>query len=883
MRPLLLSLATLTLMGTLLHPNGAATASPAPAGTSVPDIVLSPAGDADWVEVPEVLKGDTWLRHHAEDLMPYWDMPEALGHPVGNFPSFRGRAGELLPGFTNRGLSTLSRGVYGYSLAYMLTGRERYLGYAKAGLDWINAHAKDPVHGGYYGELDASGQPVAPLADKDLFDLASVALAYGMYFNVTRDASAEADLLAVRDLIFDKYYDAATKRFRDSLSYDLSTEVDTGGNGGDITNLLVPGTALLLPNAALLTEAARREQFREDLRLVTQNLIDRHKNTAAATNRWWFWGRTARFGNFNAAQTDFGHTIKSYEMIHNANRVFPDRPWEGMAADRSTMMGRAWDAPAARWNQRLRNFTRGNVEPDSAWWIHDEADQTLAALDLADDFAHADQLAISAQSWLDVFVDHDPAYPGETFARIERTGSFTDLRKSFFGKNMLHAHEHALIMYLHGRAMEGRPAKLHYAFPSGEALSAVARPYWFDSAGQSRTVGRDLSILPGHRAVDVWFTGLDSVLPEPYPAPSDTTAPTIVAAVSPPPNDAGWHRDGVAVSLSATDDGVGVKQIHASVEADDDLVADTAFIHAGDEFALPLLAVEGSYSLTFHAVDTLGNSGTPQTMRVRIDGTAPSVTGTSSSPDGNNGWHVTPVSLQYLCADALSGVAACPSPHLVGEGVAQHVVASGWDRAGNSTSFTGGPFNVDLTDPFLECRLGPTFLLHQPGEVTATVTDGVSGPVSPVVSAAADTSSVGAMHAGLTGSDVAGRVVQATCGYQVHYGFSGFLSPVDHDAVNVTHAGSVVPFKWRLADYEGNPITDLSAVTVRSLRHACGEDAAEDPLEEVAAGASGLQNLGDGYYQLNWKSAKAYAGSCRTVELDLGEGAPRAAEFRFKR
>jgi hypothetical protein len=167
--------------------------------------------------------------------------------------------------------------------------------------------------------------------------------------------------------------------------------------------------------------------------------------------------------------------------------------------------------------------------------------------------------------------------------------------------------------------------------------------------------------------------------------------------------------------------------------------------------------------------------------------------------------------------------------------------------------------------------------------VTATVADAVSGPVSPVVSAAADTSSVGAIHAGLTGGDVAGRVVQAACGYKVQYGFSGFYSPVDQDAVNVTQAGSAVPFKWRLVDYEGSPITDLSAVTVRSLRHACGEDATEDPLEEVAAGASGLQNLGGGYYQLNWKSAKAYAGSCRTVELDLGEGAPRAAEFRFRR
>ena len=661
-------------------------------------------------DVPEVLEGDTWLRHHAQDLMPYWDMPEALGDPVGNFPSFRGRAGELLPESTNRGLSTLARGVYGYSLAYLLTGEQRYLTYARAGLDWINTKAKDPVNGGYYGELDITGEPVDPEANKDLFDLASLGLAYGMYFNVTRDPAAEADLLAVRDLIFDKYYDAATNRFKDSLTYDLSTEVDSGNNGGDITNLLVPGTSVFLPNAALLTDPARRDQFENDLRLLTQNLIDRHKNSPAPANRWWFWGRTARFGAFNAPQTDFGHTIKSYEMIHNANQVFADRPWSGLAADRSTMLGRAWDDPAARWNQRLRNFMPGNVEPDSAWWIHDEADQTLAALDLTNGFAYTDQLARSAQSWLDVYVDNDPAYPGETFARIERTGEFTDLRKSFFGKNMLHAHEHALIMYLHGRALEGLPATLHYAFPADQALTAVARPYWFDSAGQSRTVGDEVSVLPGHRSVEVSFTGLDSVLPEPYPPPDDTTVPTTVAMVTPPANGAGWHRDDVTVSFAATDDLVGVKEIRVQVDSGG-AVADAAYIDPGADFALPPLTAEGDYSITYYAVDALGNAEAAQTLQVRIDRTPPTVSGMPPSPcilwpPNHRLVHVAHV----RGSDALSGVADVDvdadsderdfldifviHDHVLlraerdshGDGRVYTVVAEVTDRAGNTTT-----------------------------------------------------------------------------------------------------------------------------------------------------------------------------------------------------
>ena len=77
---------------------------------------------------------------------------------------------------------------------------------------------------------------------------------------------------------------------------------------------------------------------------------------------------------------------------------------------------------------------------------------------------------------------------------------------SFFAKNILPNDEHALIMYLHGRALEGSPAKLYYAFPAEQALTAVAKPYWFDAAGETRTVTRDVTTLPGHKVVEVAFT-----------------------------------------------------------------------------------------------------------------------------------------------------------------------------------------------------------------------------------------------------------------------------------------------------------------------------------------------------------------------------------------
>jgi hypothetical protein len=45
---------------------------------------------------------------------------------------------------------------------------------------------------------------------------------------------------------------------------------------------------------------------------------------------------------------------------------------------------------------------------------------------------------------------------------------------------------------------------------------------------------------------------------------------------------------------------------------------------------------------------------------------------------------------------------------------------------------------------------------------------------------------------------------------------------------------------------------------------------AADPVEEYAATASAaLVNKGGGYYQYNWKTSRADAGTCKTVTLSL--------------
>jgi hypothetical protein len=106
--------------------------------------------------------------------------------------------------------------------------------------------------------------------------------------------------------------------------------------------------------------------------------------------------------------------------------------------------------------------------------------------------------------------------------------------------------------------------------------------------------------------------------------------------------------------------------------------------------------------------------------------------------------------------------------------------------------------------------------------------------------------------------------------------------PVDNNGVlNKVKAGHAIPLKWRVLNSDGTPVTDLAsaAVTVKSL--SCSLGTSVDQIEETVAGGSALQNLGNGYYQLNWKTPVSYANSCKTMQLDVKDGVKHDALFQF--
>jgi len=119
----------------------------------------------------------------------------------------------------------------------------------------------------------------------------------------------------------------------------------------------------------------------------------------------------------------------------------------------------------------------------------------------------------------------------------------------------------------------------------------------------------------------------------------------------------------------------------------------------------------------------------------------------------------------------------------------------------------------------------------------------------------------------------------------VNYLFQGFFAPIDNTNLpiwNAANAGQSIPAKWRLT-LNGVPISDATTMVIYTFDLNCASGFAfETPIDEYAAGSSGLQYKGDGNWQFNWKTPKGYAKTCKRFFVQTADGTRIWADFKFK-
>ena len=147
--------------------------------------------------------------------------------------------------------------------------------------------------------------------------------------------------------------------------------------------------------------------------------------------------------------------------------------------------------------------------------------------------------------------------------------------------------------------------------------------------------------------------------------------------------------------------------------------------------------------------------------------------------------------------------------------------------------------------------------------------------------AALATGSIGNKSVACTATDAAGNSASGNAAYRVVYGFNGFTAPVQNPpTLNVLKAGRSVPLRWRVVDAQGAPVNNLTAAAVGATAISC-PGATENRITVYGGSNSQLQNLGNGYYQLDWLAPSSYRNTCKALNLDVGDGEAHPLQFKF--
>lgn len=441
--------------------------------------LLATLGLCAQAPLPVSMRASTWKAHLERDLLPFWTTPDALGAPEGNFPTLRTMSGRAVPG-CHRLPRMMGRQVFAYCAGYLVTGDERLLVHARAGVDWLIEHGWDQENGGWHAELDALGHPTGS-HPKFAQDMAYAAMGLGAYFFVTRDPRAEDYLKRTHDLMFDpkRFWDAPNQRILDGMDASLKREVEQAGGGWELVAMLDQINAYMLLAQPVLTDPADRERWGRDLVVLGQSIIRNFLKDGI------FWGQK-KFVGTGGRHVDFGHTLKTYWMLRLIDQRLGTRAFTELA-DREVpgWLKLAYDPQHGLWGESMNGRASANF--GSPWWIYAECDQSAATQNLRD-HSLMGVLERTEAGWLEHFVDRKY---GEVYAGLQPDGRpgrdwpESSTSKVWDWKNGFHSCEHALVMYIHGLALERKPVSLYFA--AADPGHFQATPYVF--AG--RETGRE--------------------------------------------------------------------------------------------------------------------------------------------------------------------------------------------------------------------------------------------------------------------------------------------------------------------------------------------------------------------------------------------------------
>lgn len=361
-------------------------------------------------------------------------------------------------------------------------------------------------------------------------------------------------------------------------------------------------------------------------------------------------------------------------------------------------------------------------------------------------------------------------------------------------------------------------------------------------------------------------------------ATDGTNSVPVTTTVSVPNGQVDGNGDPIYVTVPAVNVNVpGDYTITYTATKDSNTATATRIVHVVDTTAPVItLAGTGGYGTETITYTDTDDDGNPIVVTETIPSTTVECHTSFTAPTATavDGCDTAPIAVT---------VAGAADANTVG---VYDLVYGAADASGNDAERRVRVRVVDTTKPVITVNGANPMLVYLNSTFTdpgATATDGCAGPVPVSASGSVNTAVIGLYTITYTATDPSGNTQTATRTVQVGFNFTGFFSPVNNlPTINQMNAGRTIPVKFSLAGNQGLGIMAAGSPYSQQVNCSTSAPIADVEATETSGGSTLTYDAASDQYSYNWKTEKAWAGTCRVLTVKLVDNTEHTAYFKFK-
>ena len=406
----------------------------------------------------DVLSGDYWKTQALRDIMPSWTK-YAQDKKSGAF--FTNLDSLWLPfGSQDKYPSMISRHLFSYSVAYLLSGDEDDLKIADSTAKWLLDNAWDKEYGGWFDALDTEGKSVQ--TTKTTFVQVYAITGLTLFYFVTHDTTVLRYIEKSNELLETKAWDATYGGYFNMMNRDWSIADSNKSFSSQIT----PASGYLI----YLFQATREKKYLDQINRILNTVINR---MADKESGWILenFDRNWKYipGKEDETEVNIGHNIETSWMLLR-NYILTGRS-DNLKLAQILAAGinnfgflnekGVWLTSVGRTSSEIHGA-------NTYWWVQAYGNMfSLYLYHVLGERRYLDDFMKGAGFWDSSFLDKRH---GDTHFSVDTAGSPDDRTKATCFKTSYHSIEHCLLnMLCLNLWVNNTPVEFHFDISSSRA------------------------------------------------------------------------------------------------------------------------------------------------------------------------------------------------------------------------------------------------------------------------------------------------------------------------------------------------------------------------------------------------------------------------------